>query len=52
MEILVDLIREAHDPPAAGHPSRHRTLALLKRHYYWPNIKDTVKRYIEYYYLY
>ena len=34
IEILVDLIREAHDPPAASYPGRHRTLALLKRHYY------------------
>ena len=29
--LLVDLIREAHDPPTCGHPGVHRTVELLQR---------------------
>ena len=46
MDLLVPLIREAHDPPACGHPGVHRTVELLQRNYYWPNMRLEVGQYI------
>lgn len=39
-------IREAHTQLLAGHPGVARTLALLKRQYYWPRMDLTIRRYI------
>ena len=43
--LLARLIGEAHDPPASGHPGVHRTMDLLRRHYYWPRMRDAVVRF-------
>ena len=29
-----------------GHPGQHRMLELLKRTYWWPELKEDVKKYI------
>lgn len=42
-------LHECHDPPWAGHPGWHRTLALLERRYYRPNIRDEVEEYVTIY---
>lgn len=44
--ILVPLLREVHDQPASGHPGIHRTIELLRRNYYWPNMRKEVDQYI------
>jgi len=42
-----DIIKIHHDTPAAGHPGRHKTLELVSRNYWWPNMAQFVDRYIE-----
>ena len=44
--MVTQLIREAHDLPASGHPGMNRTLDLLRRSYCWPKMRTTIKRYI------
>src|SRR3954447_5775091 len=40
------LIRDHHETPAAGHPGRSKTLDLLSRSYYWPNMRKDVDRFV------
>ncbi|GKC60587.1 transposon Tf2-2 polyprotein, partial [Tanacetum coccineum] len=42
-----EILKECHDPLWAGHPGMTRTLALLQRHYYWPNMQDDVEAYVK-----
>ena len=35
-----------HDDLLAGHFGYNKTLALIKRKYYWPNMKEAVKSYV------
>ena len=37
----------AHDHPSAGHIGVRRTLARITTHYYWYNIKEDVRRWIQ-----
>lgn len=41
-----ELLRECHDTHWAGHPGWRRTLALLERGYYWPQIQEDVMAYV------
>ena len=40
------IISEAHDPPHAGHGGRKKTLNLLTRSFYWPNMIKDVDTYV------
>lgn len=44
--LILCLIQQNHDSPAAGHPGRSKTIELLQRQYYWPNLQKDVERYI------
>ena len=46
MNLMLPLIREADDPPACGHPGVTRTVELLQRNYYWPNMRAEIGQYI------
>ena len=46
VNLQVNLVRESHDPPVCGHPGVSRTVELLRRYYYWPNMKKMVKQYV------
>jgi len=37
---------QCHDAKVAGHFGREKTLELMKRDYYWPNMEDWVRNYI------
>jgi len=37
---------QCHDAKVAGHFGRHKTLELIKRDCYWPNMEDWVRNYI------
>ena len=41
-----DLIKEVHTQPLVGHPGVAKTLALLKRQFYWPRMDKEVLRYV------
>ncbi|KAH0610938.1 uncharacterized protein H6S33_011365 [Morchella sextelata] len=40
------LLKEDHDKPSAGHPGRAKTLELLNREYYWPQMRKYVDHYV------
>ena len=44
--IRTDIIQEIHDQPSSGPPGVARTIAMLKRHFYWPGCTADIKRYI------
>ena len=40
------LIQHAYDSVAGGHPGRSKCYELMSRSYWWPNMHQTVKRFI------
>jgi HrpA-like RNA helicase len=45
-ELKLKLLKHVHDLPIAGHPGRGKTLELLQREYYWPNMYNMIRRYV------
>jgi hypothetical protein len=41
------ILKECHDGPLAGHGGAKHTTTLLKKSYYWPNLKDNAKDYVK-----
>ena len=39
-------ISDFHDPPEAGHPGIHKTLHLLQRSFWWPQMRADVAAYV------
>jgi len=46
-ELREEILREHHDPADIGHPGQHRMTELLKRTYWWPGLKEDVKKYVQ-----
>ena len=46
-ELKIQLIRDHHDTPVAGHPGRSKTFELLSRLYFWPTMRKDVDRYLK-----
>ena len=46
-KIWEEILKENHDSVDIGHPGQHRILELLKRTYWWPGLKEDVKKYIQ-----
>ena len=44
--LRMEVIQKHHNSPVAGHPGYKKTLDLLQRNYYWPEMATTVKEYI------
>jgi len=44
--VIAELLRKYHDDPLAGHFGETKTHALLKRYYYWPQMRADVKEYV------
>ena len=42
-----EILKEHHDPADIGHLGQHRMLELLKRNYWWPGLKEDVKKYVQ-----
>jgi transposase InsO family protein len=45
-ELRLQLLELWHAQPVVGHPGTSKTYEILHRHYYWPNMVQTIKRYI------
>jgi hypothetical protein len=45
-ELKLKLLQYVHDSPVGGHNGRAKTLELLQRQYYWPQMHETVRRYV------
>ena len=41
------ILQENHDPIDVGHPGQQRMLELVKMNYWWPGIKEDIKKYIQ-----
>ncbi|ROL42288.1 Transposon Tf2-6 polyprotein [Anabarilius grahami] len=41
------LIHSAHNSLGTGHPGVNETLSLLKEHFWWPNMANDVRRYVQ-----
>ena len=46
-KIKKEILKENHDSVDVGYPGQHRMLELLKRTYWWPGLKEDVKRYVQ-----
>ena len=44
-----EILKEHYDPADIGHPGQHRMLELLKRTYWWPGLKEDIKKYMQEY---
>ena len=45
--IREEILKENHDLVDVGHPEQHRMLELLKRMYWWPELKEDIKKYVQ-----
>jgi len=46
-KIREEILKKNHDSVNVGHLEQYRMLELLKRMYWWPGLKDDVKKYIQ-----
>ena len=42
-----EILKEHYNPADIGHPRQYRMLELLKRTYWWPGLKDDIKKYMQ-----
>jgi len=45
-KLKLELLKECHDVPTAGHLGQEKTLELLSRNYYWPQMGAFVNEYV------
>ena len=45
--IKEEILREHHNPADVGHPGQHRMQELIKRTYWWPGLKEDIKKYVQ-----
>jgi len=46
-KILEEILKKNHESVDIGHPGQHRMLELPKRTYWWPGLKEDVKKYVQ-----
>ena len=46
-KIREQVLKENHDLVDVEHPGQQRMLELIKRNYWWPGLKEDVKKYIQ-----
>jgi len=49
-KIKEEILKENHDSADVRHPGQHRMLKLIKRTYWWPELKKDVKKYVQEYF--
>ena len=42
-----EILKEHHNPADIRHPGQHRLLELLKMIYWWPGLKEDIKKYMQ-----
>jgi len=45
-KIKEEILKENHDLADIGHPEQHRMLEMIKRTYWWPGLKEDIKKYV------
>ena len=46
-KIKEEILKENHDLVDVGHPGQHRMLELLKRNYWWPELREDIKKNVQ-----
>ena len=46
-ELREEILREHHDPADIRHLGQYRMMELLKKMYWWPGLKEDVKKYVQ-----
>jgi len=46
-KIKEEILKENHDLADMEHPGQHQMLEVIKRTYWWPGLKNDVKKYIQ-----
>ena len=46
-DLKEEILKEHYDPADVGHPGQHRMQELIKRTYWWPGLKEDVKKYVQ-----
>ena len=46
-KIKEEILKKNHDSADMGHPEQHMILELIKRTYWWPGLKENVKKYVQ-----
>ena len=46
-KIREDILKENHNSVDVGHPGQYRMMELIKRTYWWPGLKENIKKYIQ-----
>jgi len=41
------ILQENYDSVDVGHPGQQQMLKLIKRNYWWPRLKEDVKKYVQ-----
>ena len=49
-KIREEILKENYNSVDVEHPGQHRMLELLKRTYWWPGLKEDIKKYIQGYF--
>ena len=45
-EIKLLILNEVHRSPYSGHPGYQKMITMLRKYYFWPNMKNEVVEYI------
>jgi hypothetical protein len=46
-ELRREIVRRYHDSRTAGHPGELETFNAIRQHYYWPQMRHYIKKYVE-----
>ena len=46
-KIKKEILKENHDLADVGHPKQYRMLELIKRTYWWPGLREDIKKYVQ-----
>ena len=46
LEIKLLILNEVHKSPYSGHPGYQKMITMLRKEYFWPNMKNEVAKYI------
>lgn len=47
VQLRLDILRESHDSPTAGHFGINKTVELVTRNYWWPGLKPFITDYVK-----
>ena len=45
-DLRKEILESEHDHPTAGHFGQRKTLELVTRNFYWPNMEEVIKEYV------